>query len=245
MKRLVAILAVLVSLILPGTSQADGLFIRLPEDGTWAKYDLTIDGPRTTEGELIVKSVGKETVEGVECRWVEVILDGPTTVTLRALVPESELKLGGSPVKSAKRMYFDEGEGDGPAKIDDAASSPLGPFVAFLGGPMDDAEELEAESVQSDAGEFSCPGVKGTYELPAGFAGTVTVDIELRYADEQQAGFGVVDYKLEFNAGGQTGSITAQLKEIGEGAESEIAGDIADGEDDADQTDDGQSDGGI
>ena len=58
-------------------SGVDGLIKKLPEDGTWASYDVETsitqaDGRHnTTTGTLTVRSVGKVEIDGRSCRWLE------------------------------------------------------------------------------------------------------------------------------------------------------------------------------
>ncbi len=218
----VTLLAGLMLFALGSFCQADGLFMRLPEDGTWAKYSLELDfDDRPISGNLIIRSVGQETVAGAAYRWIEVSMEIPYSVTTKILVPEEQLKAGGSPLKNASKIYFCESPGE-IAQVDDLKSVTIGPFAAFLGGPLQDAEKLEANTTKTAAGEFECQGVKGKRKLQER-SRMIDVTEESRFSDAEEAAFGVVQYKLEVSTPrGHNGNIELNLIEIGDDAKPSI-----------------------
>ena len=57
------------------------LITQLPDDGTWAKYQMSHKSGQGKEdslkGELTIRSVGKSEVDGITCRWIEVEIKTP------------------------------------------------------------------------------------------------------------------------------------------------------------------------
>ena len=78
----------------------------LPEDGSWVAYHLTQHADRNGQindniaGTLKIKSVGREEVDGVSCRWIEFEFapENPAEVekewVVKDLIPESEIGFG-------------------------------------------------------------------------------------------------------------------------------------------------------
>src|SRR5690348_16818153 len=57
---------------------ADGSIQQLPTDGSWVPFEVTGEGRNpageigvTLKGTLTLKSVGREMLDGAECRWIE------------------------------------------------------------------------------------------------------------------------------------------------------------------------------
>ncbi len=222
MRRLIPVFAVVVFLAQPAFTFADGLLLRLPEDGTRAKYSLDLsEGGQAMSGSLEIRSVGKEDVDGKACRWIEMTMEGPGNVTLKLLVPEEELKLGGSPLHKASKVYLDQGLGSGPDEITDPNSPLLGPFPAFLSAPAT-TEKLEESTLTTDAGEFECQGFKTQQTFKQGDQ-TIEVTSETRFSDTQEAAFGTVEFAMEFKLdNGRSGTVTVKLTETGDDAKPKL-----------------------
>src|SRR6185369_13386638 len=98
---------VLACLILPFVATprtaADGLITQLPDDGSWAEFELkltlTENGQqRERSAYLRLSSVGQVDHQGAKCRWVELQISRtdppkPDEVT-KILVPEESIKSG-------------------------------------------------------------------------------------------------------------------------------------------------------
>src|SRR6516165_9575988 len=77
-RSIIALTTATVFALLAPSAVADGLIQQLPSDGSWVRYDVTGEGRSPTgevgvthQGTLTLKSVGRETVDGTECRWIE------------------------------------------------------------------------------------------------------------------------------------------------------------------------------
>src|SRR5690349_2970396 len=99
MRHLLASAAALSVLIATFAARADGLIVKLPEDGTWAIYKsqgYKERGDKTREdvtGSLKISSVGKRIETGEPCRWIEIehsykTDDGDKRQTEKVLIPE-------------------------------------------------------------------------------------------------------------------------------------------------------------
>jgi hypothetical protein len=204
-------LAVLLALA-AGSARADGLFYQLPKDGTWARYDMEIDGRVEMEiggkidqpelkggGSLRMASVGRTIEKGEPCRWIEVKLhakmrigDGKEYVdrrTAKVLIPERYLKKGESPLDHVVRGWcrIDDRE---PGKLEDPKNVDESPLAILLAAPLKDVEELEEVVVESKLGKLSCAGRAGRMEFR--MRGNCTLHIKLENRLHPKAPFGVV-----------------------------------------------------
>ena len=74
--KLVVIACLIVPLVATPRATADGLITQLPDDGSWAEFELKLT--LTENGEkrehsayLRLSSVGQDENQGIKCRWVE------------------------------------------------------------------------------------------------------------------------------------------------------------------------------
>ena len=112
--RLTAVLTTAAAFaLLTSSAVADGLIQKLPTDGNWVRFDMTGEGRSpsgdvgvTLKGTLTLRSVGRETVDGAECRWIEIETSiefqrGGTTTqvgeVLKLLIPEKFLAADQNP----------------------------------------------------------------------------------------------------------------------------------------------------
>jgi len=82
---------------------ADGLITQLPDDGSWAEFELKLiltenEQKREHSAYLRLSSVGQVENQGIKCRWVELQVSRteppkPDEVA-KILVPEESLKSG-------------------------------------------------------------------------------------------------------------------------------------------------------
>lgn len=223
MRHLRAIVALVLLVSLSSAAAADGLLLRLPKDGTFAKYTMDASaGGQDRSGEFEVRSVGEEEVDGVACRWIELSLSGGgQNGVFKLLIPESEFQADGSAWSSAEKIFVDLGNGM-PQEVTDKDAPILGPLMALLAAPAEDAKELAAKSITTDAGDFDCQGTKGSYEFGQP-PSTFDISFERYSVDSEEAAFGTVEYKLNFSFGqGLEGSAHFTLKEVGDGAKSAL-----------------------
>jgi hypothetical protein len=212
---------------IPGAAQADGLLYQLPKDGSWARYVVeTPDGP--IDASLTMASVGRETVDGHDCRWIEVKLEvtndsGTETWVLKCLVPERHLGRGKDPLSHVVRAWHKR-SADEPAMLTNLAERGILPTA--IGGPLQEAAELDQEVVRSKLGELACKGITGYNEFQDG---ETDVRVTYRTRLNEKAPFGVVNamITLETRANGQvtqSRSAKVTLSDYGETALSELPG---------------------
>ncbi len=113
--------SLLVWLCAVSPSGADGMVYQLPEDGVWATFALEgsfldPDGKEqetdaSIKGTLTISSVGTVEVEGVPCRWIEIVIeaqrDGTTFKEVdKLLIPAAELGAGKQPLKHVRDAWY-------------------------------------------------------------------------------------------------------------------------------------------
>jgi len=228
--------AILALLSATSPTRADGLLYRLPDDGTWARYDLDIvgtdpgGGDTKMAGSLAMSSVGKAEASGEPCRWIEVKMQmrdpggNEHTVVFKALIPEKNLKRGENPWASMKKAWMKEDKDSDPQQITEANGREAGPMVAFLTGPLNDSKDLDAIEVDSGIGKLQCGGVSGSLKINDG-NNDVSIQMENRLHD--MAPFGVVASTMKFEVKrdgnvNEKGTITFKLAEVGKDAKSEM-----------------------
>ena len=217
-------------------ARADGLLYQLPQDGTWARYEMEMVGvsPSGEEmkmgGSLTMSSVGKAEASGEPCRWIEVKMqmrrpDGDEqTIVAKALVPEKNLKRGENGWASMKKAWIKQPFNADPEQITEANGRDVGPLPAFLAGPLSDSKDLEGIQVESGIGNLQCAGVSGSLKINDGNA-DVKIQMENRLND--MAPFGVVTSTMQFEVTRdgevrEKGTIHFKLAEVGKDAKSEL-----------------------
>lgn len=231
--RILSSIMLAVVLLLPAATRADGLIYQLPADGSSAEFDLKMTMERNgqtmeADGSFAIKSVGKQKVDDVDCRWIEFKLEmkiGEREQTVRAkvLVPEAELTRGKNPIGHVKKAWYKPGDRD-PKEITDFTGSSAGPLPAFLCGPLKDAKELDAETVESSLGKFECKGVTGTTEFTVGGREN---DVTFTNRLHEKAPFGIVSsvMQVEVSRDGQIQqniTMKIRLSKVGKDATSEL-----------------------
>ena len=226
--RSIAMLAALSAIPIAG-ARADGLIYRLPKDGTSIEFKLTGSFERNDEtkefdGTLLMSSVGKETVDGEACRWIEFKMvmtqDGnERTVIAKVLVPEKQLAAGKSPASHVKKTWY-KPEGADAKELADLSNRSAGPLPAFLAGPFADAKTLKAKTIDSRLGKLDCKGVTGSTQFKLG-----SQDQKYSFTSRlnDKAPFGVVacELKIEITQNGQqqgTGTLTFKAAKVGKDA---------------------------
>jgi hypothetical protein len=232
--RILSALALTAVLLLPAAARADGLIYQLPADGTSAEFDLKIsfEGNNQKEkfdGSLVIKSVGKQKVDDVECRWIEFKLfmklgDREQTDRAKVLVPDAELTRGKNPIGNVQKAWYKLGYRE-PREITDFSRGGAEPLPTFLSGPLKDAKELKAETVESSLGKLECKGVTGTTEYTAdGRKNAIIFTNRLH----EKAPFGIVSsvMEVEISRDGQVRqnvTMRLTLSKVGKDAKSELS----------------------
>lgn len=239
--RLAVLLAVSL-VMLASSADADGLFLKLPEDGTKISYSVKISGenppPDGFKMVLTISSVGKVQHEGTPCRWIEIgflteVGEMRRDLFHKLLIPEAQLKKGGNPIGHLVKAYLKRG--DGPAAEDKTAKSARnGPLPILLSGPVKDAKKLEAITLQTGLGKLEVAGVKGTsvYTEAAtkgdGDDGQdefkLTMNTEFRTHDKVPFGVAqaVLAFKVDTGSGERTGVMTFTVDKVSTGATSAL-----------------------
>src|SRR5579872_1844498 len=187
------------------SARADGLFYKLPEDGTSARFDLDLSGgPTGTEmkstGTLTMSSVGRVTENDEKCRWIEFKLvlknqqDQERTIISKVLIPEKHLAKGKSPADHLVRGWLKREMGE-VQELNDLKNPNAGPLPAFLSGPLKDAKDLEAIEIDSILGKLACAGQTGRNESEQG---AIMAVAEFENRLHEKAPFGVVASKIRF-----------------------------------------------
>lgn len=210
---------------------ADGLLLKLPDDGAWVKFDMDAAFTRNDQevsltGDLLMSSVGKSTEDGKACRWIEVSLrmkndDTERRITCKVLVPESELKEGGDPLGKRVRGLIQMGSTADIAKLQE---NNIGPMPTFLAKELSDKKKLAPATIDSKLGKEKCEGVAGTIEWKEGKSDN-RARIETRR--HPKAPFGVVASKSELvivRDGQETGKgkLSFRLTDFGFDAKSKL-----------------------
>ena len=144
---------------------ANGLFYKLPADGSSALYVMKMVGKtaRTTAtGTLLLSSIGKAKSGGKDCRWIEltwVISQGgqEQVISTKILVPEEDLGKGKNPLKNPQKGWVKE-PGEKVKKITDFGSDDAGALPLVLAGPLKNASKLRAKEVATKIGKLQCAG---------------------------------------------------------------------------------------
>jgi len=245
--RTPACFAAVVLLALGATAAwADGLLFQLPEDGTWARYDLEAtmtrgDETRTAEGLIQMASVGRVTEGDQPCRWIEVRFEAKENrggdgdqksrvdvLVTKVLIPEKHLAKGEDPLKHAVRAWSKHQDRDQPKELKDPANFERGPLPLVLAAPSKDQKELEAVVVPSKAGDLACKGMEGKVEFHSDRVRTIKGTIETRL--HPKAPFGTVSshWALEMHDDGPSkvrkATLNLKLADFGTGAKSEMPG---------------------
>jgi hypothetical protein len=217
----------------PAVLPADGLIYQLPDDGTWAQYDLKFtmlrgDQRREATGTLRVASVGKASADGKDGRWIEFRLDlmlpdgNEQTIIAKVLVPEEQLVAGKTPIDHIARGWIKLGNDREPEALND---DNRGPLPIFLAGPGTDHKALDAAKIENaKLGEIEAAGDSGTIEYQE-----QTRKLAAKYETRrhEKAPFGLVSMSIEVESeqNGQRAAdtnATLTLAETGDTALSDL-----------------------
>jgi len=193
--------------ISPSVSLGNGLMYQLPEDGAWAKYEISLTS-RTGDqvelsgrGTLRMASVGQKSVDGKPCRWIQANLeiafaevDARFETVLNVLVPEKHLGKGKTPLshvvvtsEGVQATIHENGE---RRRLNDPQAPNESPLPLILAPPLGERKALKAATIKNaKLGQIACGGESGTIELARGGTKGV-VKMETRLA--KQTPFGVV-----------------------------------------------------
>lgn len=136
--------------------RADGLVHRLPEDGAWARYKVTVvDREGDMDGHMMIRSVGRAVVDGQDCRWIEweFETDHLKAIT-KLLIPETFLQSGHNPLDHVVRGWEKLGDRT-TRRLDGPATAGLLPYL--MHPPLRDCRKLDStEMVDWQHGRLEC-----------------------------------------------------------------------------------------
>lgn len=198
---LVTSLALLV--VAPGAT-ADGLITHLPDDGSWAEFELkltlTENGrQRERSAYLRLSSVGQVEHKGAKCRWVEWQISRieppqPDEVS-KILFPEESLKSGKVTAASLIRGWSKLGDEEATEMDKDQPRLKVGPLALLLSGSFADSKKIEKEDIKAEGlGSLACDKTSGKYDMPMSPTENPPADITVwRHA---KASFGTVKLRV-------------------------------------------------
>ncbi|QDT52339.1 hypothetical protein Pan44_03480 [Caulifigura coniformis] len=226
-------IGILLLCIMPkGQAAAAGLIRQLPPDGAWSlfttvtssepelqvpkdskfQFDSALTGRSEVWGSLKLSSVGRKTVDGRNCRWIEIEVKSPSPgshpeIVVKMLIPEKVLVEDTDPLAQVIRLYvqydlLNEGQ---PTLIEDEKRKryELDRVRLWLLPPAGTTTRLNEQTISTKAGTFSCQGDCGEHRFQStgiveNSAGSWSGTFQ-RYRHEN-APFGVVSLSLIGNA---------------------------------------------
>ncbi|MDG2390679.1 MAG: hypothetical protein P8M30_15330 [Planctomycetaceae bacterium] len=224
----------------------EGLFFQLPPDGHWASYtiDNTLISPDGTQhkypAKVILRSVGREMVEEIPCRWIEIETSGEymgiSILSLnKLLIAEHSLQAGQEPLKEIYRWIRYQPENKFFSLIDDRKKlqdlfqdenrNEEHGLARIFRGPYEDLKRITTtQTIQSKLGERECKGILANVTEEKGDRTTHEKNVIRLHPDSP---FGVVQWESVSKAqeDGQTVMSTHQvmlLSEYGTKAKSAI-----------------------
>ncbi len=194
----------IVPLVATPRATADGLITQLPDDGSWAEFELKLNltengQKRERRAYLRLSSGGHEEHQCTKCRWVELQVwriepPDPEEVT-KILVPEESLKSGRVTVANLIRGW--RKQADEKATELDNVRPPLsiGPLALLLSGSFSGSQKPEKEDVKVEGlGQLACEKASSKHDLPLSPSENVPADITIwRHS---KASFGTVKLRV-------------------------------------------------
>jgi len=206
--------ALFILLFLAITLRADGFLYQLPEDGTWARFDMAgkavePDGKETTiSGTVTLSSVGTVDVDGQKCRWIELGTEAKRNNqeffdVEKLLIPEKRLAKGEDPLSHVLKAWHKHSMINGGAARErpdvQNPDSPGGKQVRgpklrmFLHEPFDSPRLLGKTSIDSKLGPRECRGISAEEKVE----GPATFNHKFLIRLHEDAPFGVVTWEVE------------------------------------------------
>jgi hypothetical protein len=211
MKTATAFLATAVILAAAAPAMADGIISQLPPDGSWAEYDVTGEGLEPSgkisvrlKGTFKLSSVGRETLDGDPCRWIEIETaiefrrggeKGEQTDIVKLLVPEKFLVNGQNPAAHVLKAWKQNGQGvarELDLQGDDARE--VASLDEIFHKPLNLTETKEGVELETPAGTFRCQNIEAK-QIPEQRDAPVEFSTHAWLADK--APFGVVAYRYD------------------------------------------------
>lgn len=186
---------------------ADGMIHGLPADGSWVRFDVTGEGQKpggevavSLKGTLTLKSVGREEVDGSECRWIEfeTTLEyqrgdrkAEQTELYKLLIPEKYLVTGQNARAHVLKAWKRDAAGaTQELDLKGRSAREVESLDELLNGGLAKSEKSEGVEVKTPGGTFPCTHLKGKESSPSG-----DVDLETQTWLTDKVPFGVAAYR--------------------------------------------------
>lgn len=183
---------------------ADGLITQLPDDGSWAEFELKLtltenDQKREHSAYLRLSSVGQIEHQGIQCRWVELQVsrtEPPTPDEVaKILLSEESLKSGKVTATSLIRGWRKPGDEEATELDKDRPRLGIGPLAMLLSGSFSDSQKPEKEDVKVEGlGPLACEKATVKQDLPMSSSDNLPADITLWR--NSKASFGTVKLRV-------------------------------------------------
>jgi hypothetical protein len=198
------IACLIVPLVTTPRATADGLITQMPDDGSWAEFELKLtltenDQKRELSAYLRLSSVGQVEHQGKQCRWVELQVsrtEPPTPDELaKILVPEESIKSGKVTVASLIRGWRKPEDEEATELDKNRPRLGIGPLAMLLSGSFSGSQKTEKEEVKVEGlGPLNCDKTTGKHDLPMGPSDDLPADITLWR--NSKAAFGTVKLRV-------------------------------------------------
>ncbi len=219
---------------------ADGLIQQLPTDGSWVRFDVTGEGRSpagevgvTLKGTLTLRSVGRETVDGTECRWIETETkieltragrNEEVTDILRMLIPEKFLTADQNPLAHVLKAWKKDRQGVRELDLKGKDAREVESQDELFHAPLAGAKRDEGIEFKTPGGTFQCTHLSAK---TASKLGNSDVEFTTESWLTDKVPFGVAGYRLgksRSKEGMPQGGRSMELKiaESGTGAKSAI-----------------------
>ncbi|MBC8872088.1 MAG: hypothetical protein H8E44_21875 [Planctomycetes bacterium] len=241
----------LLAALLGAEGRADGVFRELPSNASWATYRMSEawDDGTKREIDVTLKAFGGESVDGVDCTWIEIVFQTPDNKTRRAyqfLTPNDWLKTGTDPLRKALDVWVRKDDSESRR---DMSWDAFLPRLFLVCPPKMDSQAIldDTETVMLGDEELKCKVVTGvgTYEFPVERTTT-----KYRLATTDAVPFGVARATLSLQCLGKcdldsnaacnltTGTVTFVVTAMGKNAKPvvEVGRDAIDEQPDARET---------
>lgn len=191
------------------------------EDGTWVKFQVTVEGEANLTLETTIKAVGETQVLGEDCQWIEIgsvdTASGERMEVYKLLFRKKDLTRGDVGISDVVRAWMLPRDSEQPTE---AAGAQIGALALLFPGEFDNEQRPdETESVELQGESLECQILEG--ETSAEF-GDQSMTVSHRLLLHADVPFGVAGFRREIRFAPSTLHVTvnAQLLETGDDAES-------------------------
>lgn len=177
---------------------ADGLFRSLPDAGAWATFRMAETWSDGTKRKIDVtlKALEKREIDGVDCRWVEIVFETPDKSARKAfrfLTPRHFLRTGEDPLGQAKDVWVRNLNND-PQR--DLKWDEFLPRLMLACPPKIDEtfQQTETVDLEEGAGKGHVVTGRGTQKF---YGGALTVSTKYRLITAKAVPFGTARATLK------------------------------------------------